>query len=157
MLIASMVVACNFTPSNVTAPASASAQATPTPYIISDIPTPSANQCAITGVLLQNPGPKPVTRQLLALANILTSQGTPAFARFNSQNAIRTMTDDKGRFFFRDIPCDDYALIFDKITETFMLTQPNTGEDLIFSPEAGQLLDLGNLVYSDLPIPTPIK
>lgn len=131
-------------------------QTADTPYTISTIPTPSPEKCVVTGVLMQNPGPSPVTRTVLMLGGILYSNGTPAFARTN-QNDIRTLTDDNGRFVFGDVPCQEYSLVLDKITEAILLTNPDTGQDLLFTPQAGQILDLGELVYSDLPLPTQTK
>jgi hypothetical protein len=129
-----------------------------TPYTIVVIPTPSApDQCTITGVLLVKPGPKPVSRMVLALANVIESDGTPVASSMDSLNPQRTLTDDNGRFVFTQVPVDTYTLIFDQITESFLLSHPTSGEDMLINCEDGQVIDLGNLVYSELPIPTPVK
>lgn len=133
-------------------------QASTTPYLITVIPTPSApDKCTITGVLLVRPGPQPVKRALLALADVIETNGTPIVASMDSRNAPRTLTDDNGRFVFVDVPADTYTLILDKITESFLLSHPTSGKDMLITCEAGQVIDLGELTYSELPLPTPVK
>jgi len=135
-----------------------SPQISMTPYLITVIPTPSApDKCTITGVLLVSPGPQPVKRTLLALANVIEANGTPIVASMDSLNPPRTLTDDNGRFIFVEVTADTYTLILDKITESFLLSHPTSGEDILITCEAGQVIDLGELAYSELPLPTPVK
>ncbi len=123
-------------------------------FTISEIPTPSADMAIITGVLLQQleNAPEPATQRLLGLGNIIpSSTGEPVVASFNPGSSPRTFTDSTGRFVFVDVPPGQYALIFDRITDSFLLNDPKTGGDFLFFAEADQTLDLGELLYDSLP------
>jgi hypothetical protein len=127
---------------------------TDTPNLITIIPTPASDKCTITGVLLVEPGRQPVTSTLLALGGVVEKDGTPILARLEARSP-RALTDGNGRFVFTDIPPGKYTLILDKIAETYLLDHPEDASDLLIIPEAGQVLDLGELVYSQLPISSP--
>ena len=171
IIIFSLMFACNTPPETETPPSSVQLttkpsdlnaspeEAYPSPssfeeYIIVDIPTPSKNLATITGVLKQHgpDTPKPVSGLLLGLADIIPGEtGEPIIASFNQGSSPKTLTDDNGRFVFVDVSPVQYALILDKISDSFLLNDPNTGGDFLFTVEANQILDLGELVYDTLP------
>jgi hypothetical protein len=131
----------------------------PLPFL-TVIPTPSTpDKATITGVLLVDPGsPLPATGVILALANIVPeAKGTPWVAGFERLSSPHTQTDGAGRFVFVDIEPGKYALVLDRLNEAYLLGNPKDGADLIFEPQAGQVLDLGDLIYNSLPglSPTP--
>ena len=135
-------------------PPGVSAALTTTPNLITVIPTPASDYCTITGVLLVEPGPKPVASTLLALGGVVENNGTPMLASLEATSP-RALTDINGRFVFTNIPPGKYTLILDKVFESYLLNHPKDQSDLLIIPEAGQVFDLGNLVYSELPISTP--
>jgi len=128
--------------------------------LLTVVPTPSTpDKATITGVLLLNPGsPHPATGVILALADIIPeANGTPWVAGFERQSSPHTQTDGAGRFVFVDIQPGKYSLVLDKLNDAYLLGNPKDGADLIFEPQPGQVLDLGDLIYASLPgvSPTP--
>lgn len=121
--------------------------------VVDVIPTPSAiNRVTITGVLLENlDTPRPVAGAILYLAHIVPdSTGTPILAGLDKVSSPHTQTDAVGRFVFANVPAETYAIILDRFYDTVMLNDPRTGADMLLKPEAGQVLDLGDLVYPSL-------
>ncbi len=132
----------------------------PTPGIVLIVPTPSSGEVSvITGMLMVNPElPQPLPGVLLGLATIAhATTGTPFYAQYERTTAPRNQTDSRGRFVFADVPPGRYLLVIDKIREAILLKDPkDVGQDLTFDVEPGQVLDLGELVYINLPItPAP--
>jgi hypothetical protein len=123
------------------------------------VPTPSKqDRSTITGFLMTNKeSPAPVPGAFLYLATVHTSEtGKPLAASFDRQTAPRAQTDAAGRFVFVDVPSQQYALILDRISETFLLKSPDNNGDMLFNSEAGKILDVGRLVYSSLPGAGPL-
>ena len=99
----------------------------------------------------------PVGEVFLYLASIHTGEtGKPLAASFDRQTAPRAQTDAFGRFVFVDVPSQQYALILDRISEAFLLNSPNDNSDMLLNPEAGEVLDVGRLVYGSLPGAEPL-
>ena len=127
--------------------------ATPTTYVIEEIPTPGQETGTVTGYILVNKtSPAPAGTVLLALAKVIPGpDGTPMVASFNRNEAPHALTDSNGRFVFSDVPPGQYALILDRISDAFMLNHPENGEDFIITVTAGEATDLGEIVYASLP------
>ncbi len=127
--------------------------ATPTTYVIEEIPTPGKNTGTVIGYILTNKtSPTPAGTVLLALARVIPGpDGTPMVASFNRNEAPHALTDANGRFVFSEVPPGQYALILDRISDAFMLNHPESGEDFIITVSAGEATDLGEIVYASLP------
>jgi hypothetical protein len=134
-------------------PVATSAAASAVP--VSVAPTPSApDKATITGRLLINPdNPRPVAGALLYLAEIIReASGTPYLAGFERVNSPRTLTDAAGQFAFVDVAPEHYSLVLDRVREAFLLGNPDESPgDFIFEAKAGEVLDLGELIYRTLP------
>ena len=129
--------------------ASTFASPLPTAVIIA---TPSKpDRVTITGVLLNGSDKRPVREAILYLAGVILSADTPALASYDRASSPRTQTDATGRFVFVDVPADRYGLVLDRIDQSYLLKNPSDNSDLLFTPKPGQVLDLGELVYSSLP------
>lgn len=127
--------------------------------ITNRVPPPSRpNLSTITGVLMVNKeSPTPVGEVILYLATIHTDDaGRPLVASFDRRTSPRTQTDASGRFVFADVPSEPYALILDRISEAFMLNSPDNNGDMLFRPLAGEILDVGQLIYGTLPQAGPM-
>jgi hypothetical protein len=123
------------------------------------VPTPSKqDRSTVTGFLMTNKeSPTPVPGAFLYLATVHTSEtGKPLAASFDRQTAPRAQTDAAGRFVFVDVPNQQYALILDRISEAFLLNSPDDNSDMLLNPEAGEIFDVGRLVYSSLPDAGPL-
>lgn len=134
----------------------AAAQGGAAPTLIAVVPTPAdSSKATITGYLLQHPNaPQPANWFfVLYLAEVQTDKkGTPMVAGFSLHSAIGTQPDSAGRFVFENVPTGKkYALVLDMVTTSFMLKDPKTGADMLWEPKAGQVLDVGKLVYASLP------
>jgi hypothetical protein len=126
-----------------------------TPVVEDIVPTPrDTNTCTITGLLYENTKtPTPVVGASLYLGEIVNdSQGNPIMTTMNRIQSLRAITSANGKFSFVDVPGNNsYSLIFDVVTESYMLYDPDTSNDLLFKCEGGKITDLGKLIYSDLP------
>lgn len=131
---------------------------TPTEDIsaITVVPTPGSSDVAtITGILLiDKTNPRAAENAILYLGRILVSDtGNPAVAAFDRKTSIGTQTDATGKFVFTNVPPGNYVLILDRISDSFMLQHPDDGSDMYVTATGGQITDLGELIYSELPIP----
>ena len=65
---------------------------------------------------------------------------------------MRTQTDAKGYFAYKIVPVGKtYALILNQYLDAYLLNTPNDNKDLLIVPQAGQIYDLGKLIYNNLP------
>lgn len=124
----------------------------PSPVAIS-VPTPSSGDVGVvTGVLLADDPPQPLEWAVLYLGEVKVGEGgAPLMAALDKQTAPHTQPDSTGRFAFADVPLGRYALIVDLITSSVVLRQPSDGGDMLIDIVGGELTDLGELVYSELP------
>ena len=120
---------------------------------LSEIPTPASDDAVITGYLLQGTSdPQPVMNAILYLATIVNStDGRKALASFDRQSSPATQTDINGKFIFTQVEPNEYALVLDRISNSFLLQDPKAGGDFLFVAKSGEILSLGDLVYPSLP------
>lgn len=128
--------------------------ATPAPTVTTD-PT----KATITGIIQvrTDAGMVPLKRVNIYLGDVVTDgQGQKTGVTYDQVNSPRSVTDQEGRFTFRNMPPDEYGLVLDLVQQAFMLRDPVKEGDLIISVAAGDIKDLGTLVYDQLPLtPTP--
>lgn len=128
--------------------------ATPAPTVTTD-PT----QATITGIIQvrTNAGVVPLRRVNIYLGDVVTDgQGQKTGVTYDQVNSPRSVTDQEGRFIFRNVPPKEYGLILDLVQQAYMLRDPKKDGDFIFAVTAGETKDLGTLVYDQLPLtPTP--
>ena len=137
------------TPAHAATPSVATA-----PLPITSIPTPTSDKSTVTGVLKVNPGtPTPAGGVILYLVAILPeAKGTPYLSAFDRSSSPKTVTDPSGRFVFVEVTAAKYTLILDIVVQSYMLNNPKpTPGDFIIEAKAGQIVDLGDLVYVSLP------
>lgn len=123
--------------------------------VISEIPTPAGeNFAVVTGYLKErkNDVEQPVEEgTILYLTEVLFFEGTPAAAGFDRLSPLRTTTDKNGRFVFNLVPLKTYTLILDRVVEAYLLRYPNSDLEIILEINASEVIDLGTLVYENLP------
>ncbi len=115
----------------------------------------SSDTGTVTGVLKLRSasGSDPVPEAILYLGSVITlDDGSPALGAINKQIAPNTQTHYTGQFIFENVPVGQYVIAFDQITATFVLNSPNGEGNFIIDVNGGEILDLGELIYSDLPI-----
>lgn len=117
---------------------------------------------AVTGMLLLHTeaGEVPVSGEIVALGTVLTNtEGLEVAVRYNPQTrddaptSPKTITDENGFFVFSDVPPGRYGIVLDIVLSSFILRKPGTTEDLFITVEPDTQLDMGPLVYDDLPLP----
>lgn len=121
---------------------------------IEEVPEPSSDSVGtVTGVIvIEEDGGTPAQETILYLGRIIMlDTGQPGMSALDKQTAPLTQTNLAGQFIFSDIEPGNYTLILDRITDSFVLNQPGGG-DLIIPVEGGQITDLGELRYPDLPL-----
>lgn len=123
--------------------------------VISEIPTPvGENFAVVTGFLkIKKDGiERPVeTGTILYLTEVLFFEGTPAAAGFDRLSPLRTTTDKNGRYVFNLVPFNTYTIVLDRVAEAYLLKYPNSNLEIILEVNSSKIIDLGTLVYENLP------
>lgn len=118
-----------------------------------EVPAPAEGTANIGGTLLRitPDGNHPIEGAVLYLGEIaLNSEGERAVAGFFEQSSPRTGTNAAGQFIFENVEPGEYTLFYWTPSGSVLLLDPETQGDLIFTVEAGDALNLGELPY-DLP------
>ncbi len=129
------------------AQAAISPQPTPDPFLDSGLPTPASSDVAVVGGVLVRDGYPGDTK--LQLARVIRSEdGTPLIASAGDKTSPTTVTDEYGQFVFTDVPPDTYGLVL--VTPLgSVLFRDDTGANLLFDVEAGEVLDIGE-IHTDI-------
>ncbi len=128
--------------------------AMPTP--IPPTPDPSLGHAKGILVVRSNGREVAVRNGLLFLApTIVASDGKETAVSLDRINSPRAQSDEKGLFHFYNVPPGRYGLVFDLISEAFLLNKPQDGSEFIIVITAGETVDLGKLVYEQFPV-TPV-
>ena len=116
------------------------------------IPTPDNSTGVVTGRLLANG--KPALNVLLFLALVKVDENNiDVIAGYSRQTAPKAFVGQEGLFVFNKVPPARYGIVLDTGIGQYLLHFPkDPAEQLLFNLEAGKIIDLGTLDYSDLPL-----
>lgn len=117
--------------------------------------TPEIGKSQIQGYLLlqHNSKKEPVKGTILYLAEVIVdSNGLESFVSMDRLHSPRTITNSDGFFVFNNVEPGRYGLVLDVITNSFLLNDSKLNQPLIITVLDNQKVDLGKLVYLDLPI-----
>ncbi|MDE0140493.1 MAG: hypothetical protein OXI80_22655 [Caldilineaceae bacterium] len=110
---------------------------------------------ALTGVLLlkTEDGFEPVADVKLAIGETLSDdEGMERVVAYDPATSPVAYTDASGRFVFENLESGRYGLILDIVMSSFLLYQEGTLNAVLFKITDGEMTDLGNLEYSELPL-----
>jgi len=120
-------------------------------------PQTSATTGAATGRVFVNnaQGFRPVTNVLVALAEVITGDdGVERAAGYDPAVAPRNDIREDGTFVIDNVPPGRYGVILDAVTTSILIKDAaNLDNSLVITIEAGQVTDLGVLVYETLALP----
>ena len=118
----------------------------PTPTSSLSIPTPSKGKATIVGVLQREGNNAPVSEVDVYLTTFIrTAEGKEILAALDVASDPRAFTDQQGVFLFTEISPETYGLAVVCPTGSFLLREPDTGEELLITVQAGAVIDLGTL------------
>lgn len=124
-----------------------------------NVPTPDLTRGSVRGqIFVRVEGAElPVRGENLFLAPIgKTEEGVEVAAILDRLSNPRATTDNGGNFSFYNVPPGRYGLVFDQVPQSFLLNRPPKGDSLVIEVTAGEVTDVGRLVYDEFPvIPTP--
>ncbi len=114
------------------------------------IPEPKSDSGVVTGLLLIKHAP--ATNAILYLAAVSKDdQGVERIASYDRSSSPRAYVDTNGRFVFADIPAGKYGVILDIVIDAYLLHDPESNDQFLFTVANGELTDLGELNYESLP------
>lgn len=119
-------------------------------FIPSPTPTKDPTLGIVKGRLLE--GKNPVINYSIFLAEVRKdAKGTELAAKFSPVDSPRVETQPDGAFLFVNVVPGRFALIFYTGLNAFLINIPDKTDPIIFTVDAGETVDLGDLVYDDLP------
>ena len=99
---------------------------------------------------------QPVTTGILYLAELIKdNEGKEIVASFSRESKIRADFDANGNFTFRNVPPGRYGMIYDVVTNAYLLMFPDRQDSLIVEIKMGEDQNLGVMDYPNFPDSTP--
>lgn len=123
------------------------------PVVASLKGTPVAGKGHVQGVLV-NRGPggpaEPLRNRIVYLAQMLSSTdgALSGIVRVDENSAPVGVTDGAGHFVFENVEPGWYALAIKIPRELLLARDVNSGDDVLFQVQAGQIVDTGEIVVS---------
>ena len=129
----------------------ATKNAYPAPVVtVVSTPTFDSKMGQLRGQMLLND--KPMTTGILYLAELIKdNNGQEIVASFSRESKIRSDLDQNGNFVFSNVPSGRYGLVYDLVSNAYLLTYPDRDESFIVTIIENEDQDLGILNYPKLP------
>ncbi|MBN1452884.1 MAG: hypothetical protein JW963_17835 [Anaerolineales bacterium] len=97
-------------------------------------------------MLINNLFEDPLAGRTIYLATIITSNdGLMEMARFDITTAPQAITDENGQFTFTNVEPGRYGAILGGAINDYLLADFRTQEEVVFTLEPNQVLDLGEI------------
>lgn len=113
-------------------------------------PTPDATKGNIKGQILLKG--QPVTHGVLYFSEVIKDEnGQEIVVTFDRYSPFRSTMDANGNFYVANLPPGRYGVVFDLVTNSFLLMTPDQKQSLIVTVAENETLDMGALDYQDLP------
>ena len=110
----------------------------------------------VTGALFLRTGDglQPVVDVKLAIGETLSDdEGMERIVAYDPSAAPVAYTDTGGQFRFENVQAGRYGLVLDLVMGSFLLYQEGTENAILFDITEGETTDLGDLEYTELPLP----
>ncbi len=139
-------------------PITSSAVVNPGTFTTSPVPTATKpiqgkNHVSGTIFLVENGQKRPYAGAILYLAKtIIDTNGNESFVALDRINSPRVQANEQGYFVFTDLPEGNYGLILDTVRDSYFLHYPETNEPILVFVGTDSSIDIGELVYDDLPV-----
>ncbi len=117
-------------------------------------PTQDINLASITGQLFVEEGGKfkPVKHAILYLAPVLKDErGVERVVSFDRFSSNRAITDENGKFTFYNVEPNKYGIVLDRVINSYLLNNPHTNSDMLFTIDESKEYNIGELRYEFLP------
>lgn len=119
--------------------------ATPTAKPVLMLPQPAPGTAVIGGILMIEHTDTPMMGVELFLANHIGSTPDTPMYSMDPSSAPKAVTENDGRFVFKDVPPGRYAIVVWNPFNSFLARDPKTGLELIVDVQADKTYDVGTL------------
>lgn len=124
------------------------------PVVPSPTLVPGTGQVVGTLQVKSQGNPEPVKDTNLYLAaTVKDAAGKEVYAGFDRVNSARAITDNQGHFVFQNVAPGNYGLVLDLVSTAFLLLKPDSSQAILINVVPEQQVDLGTLVYDQIPPP----
>jgi hypothetical protein len=117
---------------------------------------PTSDAGSIVGriLIVKLEGEIAVADMIIGLAEVVRDEeGVARVGGYEPSRTLRVTTDHYGRFVMNGVKPGTYTLILDAVVTQYQLADEETGFTIMAEVEAGEVVDLGTLEYSSLPLP----
>lgn len=126
------------------------AMATPT-QSVAELPMPVEGMATVGGtVYLDVVGEalSPMANARVFLGDVhVSADGEKRIAGYSERTSPQSITDAQGHFVIQNVPPNTYNLVVVRYLDPVFMNDYQTGESIVFTLEAGDVLDLGELHY----------
>jgi len=124
--------------------------APPSPLLV--WPTPAEGTAVVGGIIFHEQSDaswEPMVNAWLGLARLVTADDNQTkMARFSEKESPRTMANADGEFVFTNVSPDSYSLVVIVAGMPNFMRDYETGENIVFTVEAGETFDLGEIRFT---------
>jgi len=131
---------------------SSSVLATPTQsQVVKVLPTPVEGKATVGGTIYldvagEDLNPLPNVRVFLGDVYV-SEDGEGRIAGYSERTSPQSVTDDQGYFVIQNVPPGTYNVVVVRYLTPVFMNDHQTKESIVFTLEAGDVLDLGELHY----------
>jgi len=119
--------------------------------VVVPLPKPPEGKVTVAGTIyleVEGQPLQPLAGARVYLGKVYVSEdGSQRIAGYSERTSPWSITDPQGRFIVQEAPPDTYNLVVVRYLDPVFMDDYETGESLVFTVEAGEVLDLGEIRY----------
>ena len=115
-----------------------------------ELPVPEGDVATVGGTLLLEEAGKlrPLVGARIYLAEVhMATDNVNRIAGYSEETSPKMITNATGQFVIENVPPDTYSFVVVRYMDPLFMRDHETGESIIFTVEAGDVLDLGEIHY----------